>query len=32
VTFDKLSELDDAAAFVLLQDSAEPESSTAILM
>ena len=32
VTFDKLSEQDDAAAFVLLQDSAEPESSTAILM
>jgi len=32
VTFDKLSELDDAGAFVLLQDQAEPESSTAGLM
>jgi HD superfamily phosphohydrolase len=32
VTFDKLSEQDDAAAFVLIQDSAEPESSTATLM
>jgi uncharacterized protein len=32
VTFDKLSEQDDAGAFVLLQDSAEPESSTATLM
>jgi HD superfamily phosphohydrolase len=31
-TFDKLSEQDDAEAFVLIQDSAEPESSTAILM
>jgi uncharacterized protein len=32
VTFDKLSELNDAESFVLLQDSAEPESSTAVLM
>jgi uncharacterized protein len=32
VTFDKLSEQDDAGAFVLLQDSAEPESSTATLV
>ena len=32
LTFDKLSELDDAGAFVLVQDSAEPESSTAALM
>ena len=32
VTFDKLSEQDDAGAFVLLQDSAEPESSTSVLM
>ena len=32
VTFDKLSEQDDAGAFVLLEDSAEPESSTSILM
>ena len=32
VTFDKLSEQDDAGAFVLIQDSAEPESSTALLM
>ena len=32
VTFDKLSELDDAGAFVQIQDSAEPESSSAILM
>jgi uncharacterized protein len=32
VTFDKLSEQDDAGAFVLVQDSAEPESSTAALM
>lgn len=32
VTFDKLSELDDAGAFVLVQDKAEPESSTAALM
>jgi HD superfamily phosphohydrolase len=32
VTFDKLSELDDAGAFVLVQDGAEPESSTAALM
>jgi uncharacterized protein len=31
-TFDKLSEQDDAAAFVLIQDSAKPESSTATLM
>jgi uncharacterized protein len=32
VTFDKLSEQDDAGSFVVLQDSAEPESSTAVLM
>jgi HD superfamily phosphohydrolase len=32
VTFDKLSEQDDAGAFVLIQDQAEPESSTAGLM
>src|SRR5919112_4062917 len=32
VTFDKLSEQDDAGAFVLIQDKAEPESSTAHLM
>jgi uncharacterized protein len=32
ITFDKLSELDDAGAFVLVQDQAEPESSTAGLM
>lgn len=32
VTFDKLSEQDDAGAFVLLEDSAEPEGSTAVLM
>jgi HD superfamily phosphohydrolase len=32
VTFDKLSEQDDAGSFVLIQDSAEPESSTAVLM
>ncbi len=32
VTLDKLSEQDDAGAFVLLQDRAEPESSTAGLM
>ena len=32
ITFDKLFELDDAGAFVLVQDSAEPESSTAALM
>jgi len=32
VTFDKLSEQDDAGAFVLLEDSSEPESSTAVLM
>jgi hypothetical protein len=32
MTFDRLSELDDAGAFVLVQDSAEPESSTATLM
>jgi HD superfamily phosphohydrolase len=31
-TFDKLSEQDDAEAFVLVQDSAKPESSTATLM
>jgi uncharacterized protein len=30
--FDKLSEQDDAEAFVLIQDSAKPESSTATLM
>jgi uncharacterized protein len=32
MTFDGLSEKDDAGAFVLVQDSAEPESSTATLM
>jgi HD superfamily phosphohydrolase len=32
ITFDELSEQDDAGAFVLLEDSAEPESSTAALM
>jgi uncharacterized protein len=32
VNFDKLSELDDAGAFVLIQDRAGPESSTAALM
>lgn len=32
VTFDKLSEQDDAGAFVLLEDSSEPGSSTAVLM
>lgn len=32
VAFDKLAEQDDAGAFVLVQDSAEPESSTAALM
>jgi HD superfamily phosphohydrolase len=32
VTFDELSEQDDAGAFVLLEDSAELESSTAALM
>jgi uncharacterized protein len=32
VTFDKLSEQNDSGSFVLLQDSAEPESSTAVLM
>jgi HD superfamily phosphohydrolase len=32
VSFDELSEKDDAGAFVLLEDSAEPESSTAALM
>jgi uncharacterized protein len=32
MTFDKLSEQDDAGALVLVQDSAEPESSTATLM
>jgi hypothetical protein len=32
VTFDRLSEQDDAGAFVLLEDSSEPESSTAVLM
>ncbi len=31
VTFDELSEQDDAGAFVLLGESAEPESSTAAL-
>jgi uncharacterized protein len=32
MNFDELSEQDDAGAFVLLEDSAEPESSTAALM
>src|SRR5918998_4864272 len=32
VTFDKLSEQDDAGAFVLLEASSEPESATAVLM
>jgi uncharacterized protein len=32
VTFDKLSELDDAGAFVLVQDQAEPSGSAAGLM
>jgi hypothetical protein len=32
MTFDRLSEQDDAGAFVLVQDSAEPGSSTAALM
>jgi HD superfamily phosphohydrolase len=32
VTFDELSEQDDPGSFVLLEDSAEPESSTAALM
>jgi hypothetical protein len=32
VTFDEISEQDDAGAFVLLEDAAEPESSTAALM
>ena len=32
VTFDRLSEQDDAGAFVIIQDSAELESSTATLM
>ena len=32
VTFDELSEQDDAGAFVLVEDAAEPESSTAALM
>jgi uncharacterized protein len=32
ITFDKLAEQDDAGAFVLVQDSAEPESATAALM
>ena len=32
VTFDELSEKDDAGAFVLMEDAAEPESSTAALM
>ena len=32
MSFDKLSEQDDAGAFVVVQDSAEPESSTATLM
>jgi HD superfamily phosphohydrolase len=31
MTFDNLAEQDDAGAFVLVQDSAEPESSTAAL-
>ena len=31
-TFDELSEQDDAGAFVLLEDQAEPESSTAALI
>jgi uncharacterized protein len=32
MTFDRLSDQDDAGAFVLVQDSAEAESSTATLM
>ena len=32
VTFDELAEKDDAGAFVLMEDSAEPEGSTATLM
>ena len=32
VTFDELSEQDDAGAFVLLEDAAEPESSTAAII
>jgi HD superfamily phosphohydrolase len=32
MTFDRLSEQDDAGAFVVVQDSAKPESSTATLM
>jgi HD superfamily phosphohydrolase len=32
MTFDRLSEQDDAGAFVLVQDAAEPQSSTATLM
>jgi len=32
VAFDELSEQDDAGSFVLLEDSAEPESSTAVLV
>jgi uncharacterized protein len=32
ITFDELSEKDDAGAFVLLEDSAHPESSTLALM
>ncbi|HZC85283.1 MAG TPA: hypothetical protein VE194_12695 [Rubrobacter sp.] len=32
MTFDRLSEQDDAGAFVLMQDSAQPGSSTATLM
>jgi HD superfamily phosphohydrolase len=32
MTFDRLSEQDDAGAFVLVQDSAEPEGATATLM
>ena len=32
MTFDRLSEQDDVGAFVVIQDSAEPESSTATLM
>jgi hypothetical protein len=31
ITFDELSEQDDSGAFILLQNSAEPESSTAAL-
>ena len=32
MTFDELSEQDDAGAFVLMEDAAEPESSTGALM